>query len=88
MRIAETISRRSIASGWRRAMSQDRPLLDLALERVEAGIGGDDAPARGPRRGARAPSTASASIFSAMPPISAMRAAQVFEVVRRRTMTI
>ena len=85
MRIAETISRRSTASGWRRAMVRMALLLDLALQHVEPRVGGDHR--LGERRVAarRSAVMASASIFSAMPPISAMRAAQILRGRCRRS---
>ena len=43
MCIAATISRRSCAIGWRRAIISDRPVLDLALELVDAAVDDDDA---------------------------------------------
>ena len=62
-------------------MRQDGALLDLALQRVEALVGRDDRLRERACRGATSASIASASIFSAMPPISAMRAAQVLQLV-------
>ena len=51
---------------------EDRLLLDLALQRVEARVGGDDL--MGERGvGLASASIASITIFSAMPPISAIR---------------
>ena len=43
MRSALTISRRSTAIGWRRAMVSTALLLDLALQRVDRGVGRDHA---------------------------------------------
>ena len=42
MRMAPMISRRSPASGWRRAIIRDRLVVDLALRFVEDGVIGDD----------------------------------------------
>ena len=42
-RMAEIVSRRSTAIGWRRAMVRMALLLDLPLEDVKAAVGGDHA---------------------------------------------
>ena len=80
MRIAATHSRRSMASGWRRAMVRIALFLDLALQQCRDAGSVDTIDARQVDIGRRlSASIASASIFSAMPPISAMRAPEDFE---------
>ena len=58
---------------------QDRLLLDLALQRVEPRVGGDDLLRERGVGARRSASIASITIFSAMPPISAMRRSSALE---------
>ena len=70
-RMAPTISRRSTAIGWRRAMVSTARSSISALQLVDLGIGGDDAlvPSATSRR--TSASTESTIWRSARPPISA-----------------